>query len=728
MNLDLRLDDKHNRNIFKLLLYLSHTADKYYNKQDYKDIGKKIAELTRVLCSLLIKVPDANNYVISLYHIIRCLISLSLYKDAASICCHLEPKDLYAPQNGTIDVLVKISSLWHNPINNIYMILNTETLNTANYNQLKNLIKYEVEMIRITYKNYTKHLIIRLNTYLDKIAIINKEINTYFDDFCKYVMDCLEEAQLYFDEADKYVIYCHILRIICRIVSRIINTTLIQRTVKILNQLFNYFMSLLLRDEECCQCFQQFQDLCIIFLVPVENFVSDHAKDMRNVIDFNLKIVEKYGYTGALKWNALSISELIETLFTSWEIYIKIYKQFLDSGILLETMNLVIHVSTLFTKQVLNKCRSCLNEDCTIKNDVYNAVATKCRCINLLCKFPTKTLSKDVCVLARRILEQTVVLIHEMREYKCKQWTQLWSTCGILIYNMGIVSEHVYEESAYLFSLLCTCIFQFDETESGFKCLAFENPISSVLHRLSAIHYTNGIYREAMTASALNALLSYNQPNTKAFSMWVNIKKKCTVEENTKLSMLECLKNDKEKISKIGLSIDISNYDLIQLCLREARSLLEEKITFTNGVSAVIDELKKLKPNDHQYAQVIQLLGHYLLGSDHDSSVLEYYKLTISDLKLNGLNSMAVLCLEANLSFFMFVEELHIMNKQTHTEIENTKFALYAPKLPELLETKSPNVVPAYTMINIKKVSSLMLNMQNSLKKWSQLFTRDMVS
>ncbi|KMQ90949.1 hypothetical protein RF55_9237 [Lasius niger] len=58
-------------------------------------------------------------------------------------------------------------------------------------------------------------------------------------------------------------------------------------------------------------------------------------------------------------------------------------------------------------------------------------------------------------------------------------------------------------------------------------------------------------------------------------------------------------------------------------------------------------------------------------------------------------------------------------------EMENTKFALYAPKIPELTEIKSPNIVPAYTMINVKRASSLTLSLQKCLKKWKQLFECD---
>ncbi|KYM77943.1 hypothetical protein ALC53_11631 [Atta colombica] len=230
------------------------------------------------------------------------------------------------------------------------------------------------------------------------------------------------------------------------------------------------------------------------------------------------------------------------------------------------------------------------------------------------------------------------------------------------------------------------------------------------------------IVQKAMTVCALNALLTYNQSNTKAFRTWINIKKNAS-EEIANLTMLDCLTNDKDKIkNELGFSLNISKYDCTELCLNEIKNLLEEQITFTNGVAAVLEKLRKLQPSN-QYAHTVQLLGYYFLGfTSHDSSILKYHEQAICDLKQDKSNSVAILCLEANLSLFMFVEELHIMNKQTRMEMESTKFALCAPKLRELAETNSPNVVPAYTMINVKKDTNLMLCLQKCVQKWKQLF------
>ncbi|XP_011865489.1 PREDICTED: uncharacterized protein LOC105560729 isoform X2 [Vollenhovia emeryi] len=139
-----------------------------------------------------------------------------------------------------------------------------------------------------------------------------------------------------------------------------------------------------------------------------------------------------------------------------------------------------------------------------------------------------------------------------------------------------------------LFTFLCSCISRLDGVEpsptdsESFRNL--ENIISFVLDRLSVVYYSNNLYR------------------------WVRIKK-ITSKEVASLAMLDCLTSDEDEIkSELGLSIDISKYDVTALYLREVNSLLEEQVAFANGVAAVLEKLRKLQPSD-RYAHTVQLLG-----------------------------------------------------------------------------------------------------------------------
>lgn len=717
-----QVDNRLNKNIFKLLLHFCCAVDKC--NQLNSPSGQTVAELTKLLCSLLIEIPDNNNFVKCLFTIVRFLISQNLYEDAGEICCYLQPGRLYNPQNSTLDLLTKVLSLWHASVsNNIYCALTSSTLlrNSETYINLETVIKQEMKMILMTYENYTKHLIVNISAHMDRIA--NIDVETYLiEDLYKLFFKYLIETKLYLDKDEKYVIYCHVLRIMCMFYKTIDKNN----NSEMLAELSDCVKRILAEDEECHKCFEQFQNLYTTLAVPIKNY-SDVAKKIKDVILHNSNIAQKYGNTGGLRCNALVLVDIVEPVLIHWEECLEADKhmvnQLVDSGLLLEMMNLFVHMSAdeFYNKQESIKCKWCISKVCTVKRDLYNFIIVKCKLVSLVYKFCSKVWTQEVFVLARKILEHNIkLIINEMRECNCTRWTQLWNTCRALIFNMGLVSD--YEENVRLFSLLSICFFQVRTIKPKED---LEDSISYVLNKLSVIYLNNDMHRKAMTVAAVYALLSYDKPNTKAFFIWAVIKKRAP-EEIAKLTMLECLRKDKDDIeSEIGFSDDISKYDLIELCSREATSLIEENVPFTSGVSRTLDELEKLKPSNYQYARVLHLLGHYLLTFQYDSSILKYYNQAISNLKLNKIGC---LCLEANLRFFIFVDELDTINKQTHKEMENTKFALQARKMSELSETKSPNVVPAYTMINVKRDSSLMLKLKECVKKWNQLFECDIVS
>lgn len=731
-------DDKLNKIIFKLLVNLCHTAEGC-DSQSYAT-AHQIVLLTKLLCSLLIQVPNGNNdnFIKILFKIIRYLTSLKMYQEAVEICCYLEAgKFVHSKYHGTVELLNKVIYLWHVLVNNILVAFAKESSNTEHYTNLKTLIRYEMKVIQTIYRyNYTKDMVANMSTYLGRIAKIDHKSKKYYNDFCQFVMEYLNETELSLENEDnedeKYVIYYHILRIMCHIIHMTVNITDVS-CVETFDTLFGSFNLFLARDKECHLCFQQFRSLCITLLTPIKDVATDSAKSiyLQNVISCNSNIAKKYGYRG-VKQNALVIEEIVEPMFTYWEKYIEadttVLKKLVDTGILKEITNLFTNtnVDEFYLTQVSKECKWCPAKMCTIKRDLYNIIIIKSKFIGLLCKPYITAMSEKTEILdcAAEILEQNITSVtNEIRECKCKRWIQLWNICYSLVYNMGILSDHVYKKSVHLFSMLFTCIFQ-----SDFKYLENSKDVSLALYQFSLVHYNYRVYREAMTVCALNALLSYNQPDTKAFYIWTKIKHHVP-EDVAKLTILECLRNDKDKIKdEIGFTIDTSKCDLVKLCSREANNLLESKIAFANGVSSVLEELKKLKPSNCEYARVIQLLGYYLLGFEHDSSVLRYCKEAISTFKQDKSISMSVFCLQANLNFFTFVDELHAMKKQTHAEMETTKFALVAPKLPEISETKSPNVVPAYSMINVKKDSNLMSSLQKCLKKWKQLFKCGIVS
>nr|XP_012141376.1 PREDICTED: uncharacterized protein LOC100876946 [Megachile rotundata] len=716
------LSEKINKHIFKLLLYLSHTADKC--DKENKVIGRELYELTCLLCSILIEVPDSNKYVSSLFHIIRCLLTMYMFKEASDICLYLKV-ECYS-HDSMNDVLIKIAHLWYNSVNNTFCALQKSPTVSKHYYDLKNIIRYELEMIQIAHKNFTKYLLMKISSYLDKILAIKREPNAYFVDFYTFIIEYMNQIELVLDMNEKYIICRHVFHIISRIICENINEKCLKSVTKLLNTINNNFKTLLMEDEECHQCFLLFESMCLILLRPVEYLKECTAKNVQDFSDNYMTIVKKYGYQRSIKWTTFSIVQILETLFMYWEKCIKTEKKmFLKNDILVQMMNLIACISVCFTEQISEKCKSCQSENCLIKRDIYNAVVIKIRCINVISKLSASDLSKDICMFVQRFLEENVAAIYEMMKNNCKCWSQLWSTCSALIYNLGIMFDCFYEESVSLFSLLCSSIIRFEGIHSKSHYINLQNPICFTLHRLSSVHYNHGMYREAMTSTALNALLSYDDPDSKAFRMWANIKhKSITSKEIVEMTIITCLKNDKTKMEELGLSIELSKYDLVEICLREVGGLQEAKINLSCAIYQVLNEMEVLKATPIQYARAVQMLAYHLLHFDHNEDISECLEQVISRLKQIKSNTY-VLSLLANLEFYIFITQLNTMNKQTQIEMENTKFALYAPKMSEIGENESRDVVPVYTKINIREDSKLLLYLQKPLKKWNKCFQKN---
>lgn len=680
------------------------------------------------MCSVLTEVPDSNKYVSSLYHIIRCLLAMYMFKEAFEICFYLKGEH-YAHETVN-DVLIKISHLWYNAVHNTFCVLQKEPSIFEHYHNLKGIIRYDLEIIRIVHKNFTKYLLMKIGSYLDNILSIKQEPNIYFTDFYTFVVEYISQTELVLNIDEKYVISRHVFHITSKIICENVNEKCLKSVAKIVNTIGKHFKTLLLKDEECYQCFLLFESVCLILLKPVEYLEECTVKKIQNFCDNYVEIVKKFGYTGSLKWTTFSIIQILESLFMYWEICVKTEKKtFLKNDILLQVMNMVSHISICFIKQISDKCRTCQDENCTIRRDIYNAVVIKIRCVNLISKFSTDDLSKDICVLVQKFLEQNVAGIYEMKTNECKCWTHLWSTCSALIYNLSIKFDRFYEESTSLCSLLCISIIQFEDVQSKSRYINLQNPLCSALHRLSSIHYNQGMYREAMTTTALNALLSYNDTDSKAFRMWANLKhKSITSKEVVEMTILTCLKKDKGRIRELGLSDELlSKHDLIEVCLREVAGLQEAKVNLSVAIHQVLNEMKTLKATPVQYARAVQMLVCHLLNFDYNEDISECLKQVISSLKQIKGNNF-VLCLQANLEFYIFVTQLSAVNKQTRTEMESSKFALHAPKVSEIGENESRDVVPAYTMINIKEDSKLLSYLHKPLKKWNKCFQQNIVS
>ncbi|KAI4499040.1 hypothetical protein M0802_005906 [Mischocyttarus mexicanus] len=246
-----------------------------------------------------------------------------------------------------------------------------------------------------------------------------------------------------------------------------------------------------------------------------------------------------------------------------------------------------------------------------------------------------------------------------------------------------------------------------------------KNPFCASLCKLSSIHYKKAMYREAMTVSALYGLLSYTDKNSKAFKIWTNIKYRISQTSSNfiNMSMVSCLQTDKAMFEDIGIHIDLSEYDLIELCLTEAMVLKDAKINLIEAFNSLLNELKILKANIVQRARFVQLFGYHLLHVQ-ENYITDIFNNMLCELELYQDKSINILCLKANLQFFIYVNELRTSNECTRKEMDNAEFALKANKLSD---NQGTHVIPAYSKINIKEDLRLMKFLEDSLKTWDEI-------
>ncbi|XP_015172528.1 PREDICTED: uncharacterized protein LOC107064394 [Polistes dominula] len=692
-----------NKDVFKLILHLAHAANNC-DKQKYKD-GKDIGNLAFLLCSNLSTIPDNERFISSLYHIIRCLLRMNLYKEAENLSLHLIQDNVECTENKTNEIFRQLTYLWHESAEKELINFQEKPNHREHYDRYKNAIKYELLITKKSYKNHARHVITKLCIYLRKLIAMKNISIKYINDFIKYIID-EDYEHMSIDQNDKHKIYSSILSIIAKLICTNYNNDGDDKKflMDILKDERNYFKNMIFDD--CYQSFVHFKNTCITLLQPDEELTESVSKNIEKLTNQYIDIVQRCGYTDTVTITASFFVEIFQYVFLYWENNVTLGKmQFLKSNILYETMKLIDQISKTLLKTVMENC-ICSNNKCTIKIDLYNHIILK-------------ALSENILQFINKFMEENIFYLKTLKESHCKHWTTLWSLCGRLLYNMGSTFESFYDTSTFFISLLCSSIIYFEGMHCEHSHLKIQNPLCVALYKLSNIHYKKCMYREAMTVSALHGLLSYTDKNSKAFKVWTSIKYKMaqTSSNFVNMSMISCLQNDRKIIEDIGIHIDLSKYDLIELCLTEAIALKNVKVNLIEAFHSLLNELHILKANIIQRTYLIQLFGYHLLHIQ-ENYTSDIFTNTLSELELLKDKSINILCLKANLLFFIYVNELRISNECTRIEMNNAEFALKAPKLSD---NQGTYVIPAYSKINIKEDLRLMELLEKSLKTWDEI-------
>ncbi|XP_015510273.2 uncharacterized protein LOC107217301 isoform X1 [Neodiprion lecontei] len=718
------LDPKLNKIIFKALLCLSHSAERL-QPLDIQN-GKRIFTIADELCYALIEVPDFIKYFSSLYYVARKLIIMQLYNKAMNIIVwSFAGNIVYGLTPQELDVYPKIASLWRDAAVKVTGTTPPCNLNKADYQLLLDLINNELRVLEVIVKERTMFVLCRTFRYLKNLDILlgQFEYNSN-QNHRSIIRSFLARINVGLTGEGKYDVYKDALRFINSATALAITSPQMVNAPTVLADSCSIVETTLSADPELSCCILLYRNMGMILLKSISNSKELSHWELSKLRKETLNSIQTYQDSKGATLNMQMIDFILQPVLVHWERYIAANNhEFLKAATMQEILGLIQLMFTVLNSSWSDGCEVCRDNNCAMRASTHTVTVVSMKCLATLSKIPANDLLSSIFPFVQELLEETVAAIFDMKQFNCAQWYPLWNNCAIHIYNLSVSCHKVlYEESVYLFSLLCSAIVKFDGLKSSNSLLSMKNPLSYVLHRLCSVHYNHGSYREALTLCALNGLLSYQNADSKAFRMWASIKHTCaTSSDILSLTMLTCLREDTDSFSLIGIKVRLEDYDLNELCIQELRGLLEGRCNMSLSMQATLDELEILNSGGLVYAQGVQMLGYHMLQYQYDQNFTKYLKRAIIKLKEDKTASNLHLVTAANLDFYTFVVNLHDIIDHTKAEMQTTKFALRAAKSasPEGEPNKSDAVVPAYTKINIVEDSQLFVNLNQALSNWS---------
>lgn len=697
-------------------------------------MGLTIYELTHCLCEIFTESSNPSRLRSGIYHITRCLRELKLYSESQKLCNYIIPGKIFSHDSQDNEYFLKLSHAWRHSIDMEIKSLSSTKFDLKKYNSLLEMIKFDFQLLKYADKleNYSVILFGRLQRYIDQIIISDKEwtnnrIITFINDMIEYIKTLQSNSNLIINPLK---VYDEIIDIMHCLSMRMIKSNKINEVWNFINKCASKFEIFLEINSEAKKTFQLQLDFYKILIKPITNFDEEMLKEICNYkseFENRLKISNQ---KNLLKANSLAISKILTSLFNYWLKCLNSCKTECFNKIFFEIVELINHAAMLLSDQRLKNCK-CDLTTCTVKYNSYEQINIILKCGVFICMIDKKELSKELVNFSRDFINEIIISIYEYKQTKCGLYSHLWSTCGQVMYNFGLLTSIDYlDDSAEILSNLCSFIIQ----EDGIKCknnfLRTSNPLSLVLHKLSGVYYRAEKYREAMIVTAFNGLISYDDNDSRAFKMWANIKHKYKTEsKDIKQTMIECLKADKIAIKELGVEIELNDYNLIKLCIKEIQGLQMAKVCLTGAIKACLKELDSLKKNTIEYVEGVQYLGYHLIYFRDDCTISEYLKRAEYYLSIVDKDSTYNSCLKANIQFFKFMDQCNTTGKKIKEDIKNAKDILQKRKNQTHDETIEPDeVVPVYRTINMKHNEQVFLDLKKILRRWKKIFAKDPVS
>ncbi|KAK0096376.1 hypothetical protein PV326_005650 [Microctonus aethiopoides] len=707
--------DEINMGMYKLLLYLCNTAQQC-DKTNTSD-GVNISDIACAICSKLTSIPDVLKFFSGIYHIVCRLNDMKLYKNAMKVGDFLVPGSLFCgTSNKFDDMYAKFSSLWYRTIDKLFCTF--QKFDEENFKLIMMLINYELKFQALAVRDGSKY-------FLNKIAVYNEKIVSFGQQQfnCKFrnaMMDCIAHTKVSLGDQNKFQTYRCALRILNDVIIGKTNLDDIESLNKRVAQFFLLFKSCMKENKECYDCFIIYEKLCQILIRDADAFTSNHFQSIQIYKNSMNTMIKTYGYENAIKWNSYSIMQISEVLITFWEKFNeKNNKKHVSDEFVINITEFLNYQSNIFQNFHLSECY-CHQNDCRMTVDIYNALTIKLRALKIIAR-SINNLPMTFINPAIEIAEECVEFIYKLEAANCKRWRKLWLLVGSFTHNIAVHYEKIkYDESIRLYTLLATATIKLNAFDAESSFVEFDNPLSASLHRLSNTHYAHGKYNDAMITCALNAYIGYKNEKCRAFRFWTSIKYKYPLSHDT--TIINCLKSNRKIAEKFDIDIDLINCDFVTICEREIIHLHEADINLSSSIMNVLDFMDTIDVTPLIYAQCVQRLGYHMLDFQSDISIEKYINKALFNLKQDIKYTRDHELLKGHLKFYKLIEELKEMHKTTEAEMQNTKFRLYATNNSNSNIDPTNNIVPAYSLINIKTAANIVEKLEKVLNIWKKCY------
>lgn len=656
----------------------------------------------------------ARKFFSSIYHIAVCLVEMHLYKEGMEVCDYLLPKWGLCEADETIErsnIFGPTSTIWHRAATDL--LKNEKSLSKENYELFMTMMEYDLKLTRLAYDHFSADYLTKVLSYSKKtLAKVDANL---LDKYKSSIIEIVRKSEITLKDDHSENTWQSICELIPLLIGKELNSMSVDSIVNNYTRYFDLFRQSIMANEKYSLIFALWERLYEMLLRRVENFEENCLKE----IDRWLKEFEDWcraSSENVLKSYAYAVSQLLSSVLNYWEEFDKKKERLehLKIDMVTGLLKLSREHSRFYSTIAIANCR-CQMKECNVKNDVTNELVLKIKCLSMISCRRALLVSEKIEKLTIEMMESSVKLVMSLKSDNCGQWTAMWRAWGAAVYNIGASCENTLANvSIRSYEYLIGSIVFFVGLKTR-ECLwGFEDPLGTILHRLFAVCTKDQQYERAKRSASMNCLLSQDIPETKAFRDWANIKHKDSTATNT--TILEYLRNNELEIPEVN----VDDYDLVKVCLREIKALQESQLNFSTSIMAVLDELESLEANSADYAQGVQLLGYHSLNFETNSGIEVYLQKAIWRYRKESTVSANFRCAYAMIKFYEFVERTRELSRNTEADMAVALRTL-VDRNTEPGSYTEYDVVPAYMSISITVTSDLESSLKEAFIRWQKL-------